>query len=44
MHPVGYLFEEIYRDWGIPQAKQPVGRKLGFRWRGARSTRNDRKI
>ena len=24
MHPVNYLFEEIYRDhWGIPQAERP---------------------
>ena len=24
MHPVSYLFEEIYRDWGITRADGPV--------------------
>ena len=24
MHPVHYLFEDIYRDWGIPPAEGPV--------------------
>jgi hypothetical protein len=24
MHPVHYLFEDIYRDWGIPRADGPV--------------------
>jgi hypothetical protein len=28
MHPVNYLFEEIYRDhWGIPQAERPARKR-----------------
>ena len=28
MHPVNYLFEEIYREhWGIPQAERPVRKR-----------------
>ena len=34
MHPVAFLFEEINREWGIPQRNRANGRKIGFRWRG----------
>ncbi len=34
MHPLAFLFEEINRDWGIPQRNRAGGRKPGFRWRG----------
>lgn len=44
MHPVSYLFEEIYRDWGIPQAKSSVARRPGFRWRGVRVTNRTERI
>ncbi len=28
MHPVNYLFEEIYRDhWGIPQVERPARKR-----------------
>jgi len=27
MHPVNYLFDEIYRNWGIPQAKRETHRQ-----------------
>jgi hypothetical protein len=36
MHPVSYLFEEIYRDyWGIPKAERARERKRpeGPAWR-----------
>ena len=29
MHPVSYLFEDIYRNyWGIAPAERPEGRRL----------------
>lgn len=41
MHPVGYLFDEIYRDyWGIPAASRRRERKRpeapSWRWRKTR--------
>ena len=41
MHPVSYLFEEIYRDWGIVRGKHPVARKHG-RWHAGRSAHRER--
>jgi len=41
MHPVSYLFEEIYNDWGIVRGKHPVTRKQA-RWHGTRSARRER--
>jgi hypothetical protein len=37
MHPVHYLFEDIFRDWGIPRADGPV-RERGVTpvWRRSR--------
>ena len=43
MHPVSYLFEEIYRDWGITRGKHPLTRNQGFRWRGARPAHRERR-
>ena len=47
MHPVSYLFEEIYRDyWGIPVAEQRRERKRpeAPTWRGRRAeTRSESK-
>ncbi len=41
MHPVGYLFEDIYRNyWGIAPA---VERKVAFRARIMRSFRIERR-
>lgn len=37
MHPLVFLFEEINRDWGIPQRNRASDRKHGFRWRGRRT-------
>jgi hypothetical protein len=39
MHPLVFLFEEINRDWGLPQRNRASDRKQGFRWRDRR-TRN----
>jgi hypothetical protein len=47
MHPVSYLFEEIYRDyWGIPKAERARERKRpeGPAWRRRRPVdRSERK-
>ena len=38
MHPVIFLFEEINRDWGMPERRHMrEDRKQGFRWRGRRT-------
>lgn len=43
MHPVNFLFEEIYRDhWGIPHPKEPVReRRIVPAWRRRQLRRND---